>query len=288
MSHEANYKSELVGVFGDPVAENPTGIMQEAAFKELGLNWRYLLIQVQRNNLGDAMKGLKVFNMRGVNLTIPHKVEVLKYLDEVTEDAQLMGAVNTVRREGDKLIGENTDGKGFLRSLQEDAEIDPAGKEIVVLGAGGAARAVTVELALAGAAQITVVNRTEERGKTLVKLLNDKMPVKAEFVLWDHTYALPKQTDVLVNATSIGLYPNVEDRPELDYDTITASMTVCDVIPNPPRTPFLKEAETRGARTLDGLGMLVNQGAIAFKMWTGREAPTEVMHQALAEAFGLS
>jgi shikimate dehydrogenase len=281
-----NYKAELVGVFGHPVAENPTIVMQEAAFQELGLNWRYLTIEVYPQDLADAMKGLRAFNMRGINLTIPHKVEVLKYLDEVAEDAQLMGAVNTVRREGDKLIGENTDGKGFLRSLHEDAQEDLVGKRIVVLGAGGAARAITVELALAGAAHLTVVNRSPERGQALVNLLNEKTPVTAEFVQWDDVYALSADTDVLVNATSIGLYPNVTAKPDLDYNTITASMIVCDVIPNPPHTPFLKEAEACGARTLDGLGMLVYQGAIGFKMWTGLDAPVEVMHQALAKAFG--
>jgi shikimate dehydrogenase len=283
---EPNYKAELVGVFGHPVAENPTIVMQEAAFQELGLNWRYLTIEVYPEDLAEAIKGMRAFNMRGINLTIPHKVEVLKYLDEVAEDAQLMGAVNTVRREGDKLIGENTDGKGFLHSLREDAQEDPAGKRIVVLGAGGAARAITVELALARAAHLTVVNRSAERGQTLVNLLNEKTPVTAEFVQWDDVYTLPADTDVLVNATSIGLYPDVTAKPDLDYDTITASMIVCDVIPNPPHTPFLKQAEARGARTLDGLGMLVYQGAIGFKMWTGLDAPVEVMHQALAEAFG--
>jgi shikimate dehydrogenase len=283
---EPNYKAELVGVFGHPVAENPTIVMQEAAFQELGLNWRYLTIEVYPDDLTDAIKGMRAFNMRGINLTIPHKVEVLKYLDEVAEDARLMGAVNTVRREGDKLIGENTDGKGFLYSLREDAQVDSAGKRVVVLGAGGAARAITVELALAGATHLTVVNRSAERGQALVSLLNEKTPVTAEFVQWDDVYTLPANTDVLVNATSIGLYPDVTAKPDLDYDTITANMIVCDVIPNPPHTPFLKEAKARGARTLDGLGMLVYQGAIGFKMWTGLDAPVEVMHQALAEVFG--
>ena len=194
---------------------------------------------------------------------------------------------NTVRREGDRLIGENTDGKGFLRSLQEDAQVNPAGKRVVVLGAGGAARAMTVELALAGASHITIVNRSASRGQTLTTLLNEKTPVKADFVSWERAFALPAGTDVLVNATSIGLFPDVEAKPELVYDTISAGMTVCDVIPNPPHTPFLREAEARGARTLDGLGMLVYQGAIAFKMWTGHDAPVAVMRQALARAFDL-
>ena len=242
--------------------------------------------RISQQDLANAIGGMRAFNMQGINLTIPHKVEVLNYLDEVAEDAQLMGAVNTIRREGDKLIGENTDGKGFLRSLREDVQVDPAGKRVVVLGAGGAARAITVELALAGTAYLTVVNRSAERGQTLVSLLNEKTPVTAEFVQWDGGYTLPADTDVLVNATSIGLYPHVTAKPDLDYDTITASMIVCDVIPNPPHTPFLKEAEARSARTLDGLGMLVYQGAIGFKMWTGLDAPVKVMHQALAEAFG--
>lgn len=285
MTHEANYKADLVGVFGHPVAENPTIVMQEAAFKELGLNWRYLTVEVYPEDLADAFKGLRAFNMQGINLTIPHKVEVLKYLDEMAEDAQLIGAVNTVVRRGDKLRGENTDGKGFMRSLIDDAGVDPTGKRTVILGAGGAARAVSVELALAGAAEITVVNRSVERGQELVTLLNEKTPATATFVQWNTPYALPPNTDVLVNATSIGLFPDVTAKPDIDYTTIVAGMTVCDVIPNPPQTPFLDEAAARGASTLDGLGMLVYQGAIGFKMWTGRDAPVEVMHRALAEAF---
>jgi shikimate dehydrogenase len=286
VTQEANYKAELVGVFGHPVAENPTIVMQEAAFKELGLNWRYLTIEVYPEDLADAIKGLRVLNMQGINLTIPHKVEVLKYLDEVAEDAGLMGAVNTVVRQGDKLIGENTDGKGFMRALVDDAGVKPAGQRIVILGAGGAARAISVELALAGASEITIVNRSVERGQSLVGLLNEKTPTNAIFVAWHSTYALPPHVDVLVNATSIGLFPAVTARPDIDYTTISAGMIVCDVIPNPPQTPFLVEAAARGAATLDGLGMLVYQGAIAFKMWTGVNPPVEVMHKALAEVFG--
>jgi shikimate dehydrogenase len=271
-----NYKSELVGVFGHPVSENPTIVMQEAGFKALGLNWRYLNIEVQ---------GLRAMNFAGINCTIPHKVAVLEFLDEVAPDARLMGAVNTIRREGNKLIGENTDGKGFIRALTEDAKLEVLGKKVVVLGAGGAARAMTVELALNGAAYITVVNRDQARGEALVKLLNENTPVKAEFVHWAEAYVVPADTDILANATSIGLYPNISDRPNLEYDSIKPNMIVCDVIPNPPHTPFLQEAEARGARTLDGLGMLVYQGAIAFKMWTGHDPDMRVMREALEKVF---
>jgi shikimate dehydrogenase len=278
-------RAELVGVFGDPVDENPTGIMQEAAFAAAGLNWRYLLLRVTAEDLSAAITGIRAMRWRGINLTIPHKVTVLKYLDEVTPDAELIGAVNTVRRAATRLIGENTDGKGFLRSVREDAGVDPAGKRIVFLGAGGAARAMSVELALAGASHITIVNRASSRGEELVRTLNQKTPAKAEFVQWLGDYPVPSEADILVNATSIGLYPNSNDKPRVMMATIGPDLLVCDVIPNPPRTAFLVAAAARGARTLDGLGMLVYQGAIAFKLWTGLEPSIPVMRQALERAF---
>jgi shikimate dehydrogenase len=281
-----NYKEELIGVFGHPVAENPTVVMHEAAFKELDLNWRYLTIEVLPEDLENAMKGLRAFNMRGINLTIPHKVEALKYLDGVSQAAALMGAVNTIVRDGGKLIGENTDGKGFMRALTVDSKVDPKGKKVVVLGAGGAARAITVELALAGAGHITIVNRSESRGQTLTDLLNSKTPAKTDFQTWNGNYQVPCDTDIFINATSIGLFPNVNDKPDVDYRSISPGMVVCDVI-IAPMTPFLAEAEKQGARILDGLGMLVYQGAIGFKIWTGIDAPVAVMHKALSKAFGI-
>lgn len=285
MSEEPNYKEELVGVLGHPVAENPTVVMFAAGFKELGLNWRYLNIEVLPDELENAVTGLRAMQFKGVNLTIPHKVKVLQYLDELAPDAQLMGAVNTVRCEGDKLIGENTDGKGFLRSLREDADLDPSGKAFVFLGAGGAARAMTVEVALAGAKRITIVNRNANRGDSLAQLLRNNTDVEATYHSWNSGYSIPPATDVIVNATSVGLFPNVTEKPDIDYDSITPEMVACDVIPNPPQTPFLNEAENRGARTLDGLGMLAYQGALAFQMWTGREAPVSIMRSALKQVF---
>jgi len=284
---EKSYLFKLAGAFGDPIEENPTRVMFEAAFRKLNLQWTYQNIHVKKDDLEDAVKGLRAMNFSGINLTIPHKVRVLQYLDGVSEDAALMGAVNTVRREGSRLIGENTDGKGFLTALTGDAGVDPKGKKVVLLGAGGAARAVGVELALAGARRIIIVNRTEKRGEELTALLAEKTPVDASYEKWDTTFRLPGDTDILANATSIGLFPDVDARPDLEYDTVKKGMTVCDVIPNPPRTPFLAEAEKRGAVTIDGLGMLAYQAAIAFKMWTGREAPVEEMKKAIRDEFGL-
>jgi len=270
------------------VAENPTIVMQEAGFRAMGLHWRYLTIEVRPEQLADAMRGLRAFSMAGINLTIPHKVAVLQYLDGLSPEAELIGAVNTVIREGDRLIGHNTDGKGFVRSVREEAGLDPQGKRVVFLGAGGAARAMSVEMALAGAVHITIVNRTPERGRDLVTLLRDRTPADAEFVPWQGEYSVPAGFDIVVNATSIGLFPDVEEVPAVDLTSIHPNLLVCDVIPNPPHTAFLRAAAAQGARTLDGLGMLVGQGAIAFKMWTGVDAPVAVMRQALEEVFGTS
>jgi shikimate 5-dehydrogenase len=282
---EQNYLDSLVGVFGHPAAENPGVVIQEAAFRALGLNlWRFLTIDVDPDKLEDAIKGLKAFKMRGINCTIPHKINVIPYLDELSESARLIGAVNTIVNNAGRLFGENTDGKGFMESLQ-DNHVDPKGKKIVILGAGGAARAVSVELSLAGAGSITIVNRPEDAAlaKSLMELLN-KIMKNNSFVTWDHTYAVPADTDILVNATPIGLYPNIDEIPNIDLDTILPSMFVQDVIPNPAITPFLRAAEARGARWNTGTGMLINQAAINIELWTGLKPDKAVMFKALQEA----
>jgi shikimate dehydrogenase len=281
-----SYKADLVGCFGYPVAENPTGVMQEAAFRERGLNWRYLTIEVRPEQLADAVLGLRAFNMRGINLTIPHKVAVIRYLDRLSPEAELIGAVNTVVHEAGQLVGHNTDGKGFLLAVRDDAGVDLRGKRLVFLGAGGAARAMSVEMALAGASHITIVNRTRGRGDELAAHLRARTGAATESVAWEGDFVVPRETDMLINATSIGLFPNVAEMPRVALSSIRPELLVCDVIPNPPRTAFLAAAAARGARTLDGLGMLVYQGAIAFQMWTGVEPTIQVMRRALEEVFG--
>ncbi|HAX40847.1 MAG TPA: shikimate dehydrogenase [Clostridiales bacterium] len=282
---EQNYLDCLVGVIGHPAAENPGVVIQEAAFRALGLNlWRFLTIDVDPDKLEDAIKGLKAFKMRGINCTIPHKINVIPYLDALSESARLIGAVNTIVNDGGRLFGDNTDGKGFMESLRENG-VDPSGKKIVILGAGGAARAVSVELSLAGAGSITIVNRPEDAhlAKGLMELLGKIIPNNT-LVSWDHAYLVPADTDILVNATSIGLYPNIDDIPNIDLDTILPTMFVQDVIPNPAITPFLRAAEARGARWNTGTGMLINQAALNIEMWTGRKPDKAVMQKALQEA----
>ncbi len=276
----------LVGVFGDPVDENPSYIMEEAAFRAADLNWRYLNLRVKAADLKAAVEGVRAMNFSGFNVTMPHKVKIVPLLDKVADDARLIGAVNTVWREGDEFIGENTDGKGFLTSLIEDGKVEPKGKRIVCMGAGGAGRAICVELALAGAQRILVVNRAceSEMGVSLVKTLQEGTSTEAEFQPWEGELSVPKDTDILVHATPLGLYPNVDEMPPVKEDTINERMVVCDVIPNPPDTPFLRMARNRGAKTLGGLGMLVRQGAIAFEKWTGVWPSLEVMRESLESA----
>jgi shikimate dehydrogenase len=283
----ANFKAEVVGCFGQPVAENPTGAMQEAAFQALGLNWRYLTVEVPPVKLRDAILGVRAFGMQGVNLTIPHKVAVMEHLDEIAPDAAIIGAVNTVRREGERLIGKNTDGKGFLLGVRTDAGVDPRNKRVVVLGAGGAARAIVAELALAGVSDVLVLNRSVSRGEQMVFDLVSKTKAPIRFETWQHTYAVLGETDILVNATSIGLYPDVDSMPQVDLSGAHPGMLVCDVVFNPPETRLIQAARERSLPVLDGLAMLVYQGVIGFELWTGRKAPEAVMKQALREALGL-
>jgi len=255
----------------------------EAAFRALNLNYRYNTTLVYPADLETAIKALKAFNMKGANITIPHKVEVIKYLDHLTETAELMGAVNTIFIKDGETYGENTDGKGFITSVHENG-VEVKGRRIVVFGAGGAARAMTIELARAGVSHIAIVNRGRERGEALVDLLNNKTSAKAEFILWDKTYPIPKETNIVINATSIGMYPDPA-RPDMDYSTLLDSMIVCDAVHNPPQTPFLIEAANRGCKTLDGFSMIVNQATISFKIWTGLDAPIDVMKNALTREF---
>jgi len=284
MAGPLNFLSLLTGSFAFPAAENPTVAMVEAAYRHHGLDARYINCEVPPERLGDAVRGARAMGWAGFNCSIPHKVAVIEHLDGLGQSAAIMGAVNCAVRRGDRFIGENTDGKGFLKSLAD--LIDPWGKRVVMFGAGGAARAIGVELALTGARAITVVNRGRERGETLVRLLADRTPVAADFAPWAGTYRVPAAADIVVNATSIGLFPDLDGRLDLDLDTLRPGLVVADVIPNPPRTRLVRDAAARGCRVLDGLGMLVNQGVIGIKYWTGVDVEPGVMRKALAEALG--
>lgn len=275
---------ELVGCMGHPVSGNPTQYMMEKAFAAAGLDWRYLTFEVPAPLLGDAMRGMRALGLRGGNFTIPHKVAVIPYLDSLSTAAELMQAVNCVNRVGDTLVGENTDGKGFVQSLKD--VIDPAGKRVVILGAGGAARAIAVELGLAGAAHLTIVNRSLPRGQELTDLLATKAKISAEFVHLVGDYEVAPDTDLLVNATSIGLGDAAAKVP-VAVETLAPPLVVADVIFNPPQTWLIRTAAERGCTTIDGLGMLVNQAVISFKIWTGIDPDASIMRESLEEFLGI-
>ena len=279
-----NYRAELTGVFGDPVDDNPTGVVEEAAFAAKNLNYRYLTVKVLPEDLGKAMDSVRIFGMKGINLTMPHKIKVLPYLDELSPAAKIIGAVNTVIQKDGKLYGENTDGKGFVTALKNSGET-LEGKKVTILGAGGAARAIAVECALNGAVHINIINRSAEKGEELASLIQSETDSSAQYLTWESSMKIPADTQILINATSIGFSPNVTDKPDIDYSTITNQMCVCDVIFNPVETIFLKTAAANGAKTVTGLGMLVQQAALNFTLWTGVEAPVRVMEEALKKEF---
>jgi shikimate dehydrogenase len=280
-----SYLSLLTGSFSEGAADNPTVAMIEAAYRHHGIDARYVNCEVTPAALGDAVRGARAMGWAGFNCSIPHKVAVVEHLDGLGESASVIGAVNcAVARDG-RLIGENTDGQGFMTALR--TVVDPAGRSLVLFGAGGAARAIGVEAALAGAGPIMVVNRDTGRGTELVDLLNERTPADAELVPWRGGYRVPEGADIVVNATSVGLYPDVDARLDVDIDSLRAGMVVADVIPNPPRTALLADAEARGCTVLDGLGMLVNQGVISIRHWTGIEADPAVMRRKVEELFGV-
>jgi shikimate dehydrogenase len=280
-----SFRHELTGSFSQGSDSNPTVAMVEASFKANNLHYRYINCEVNPDQLAEAVAGAKAMNWKGFNCSIPHKVEVIKHLDGLGESASLIGAVNCVVNRDGKLIGENTDGKGFLKSF---LEITPAvGKTIVLLGAGGAARAIAVELALAGATKFYVVNRSRARGEELTELLNDKTKASAEFVEWNSTYEIPADADVVINSTSMGMV-NTEGKQDINFDSIRPGMLAADVIVNPPQTYFLTEAGKRGATTLQGLGMVVNQAVIAMEYWTGVAVDSKDLHDELMRVLGLS
>jgi shikimate dehydrogenase len=276
-----SFLSLLTGSFSTPAGENPTVAMVEAAYRHHGLDARYLNCEVAPDALGDAVRGARAMGWAGFNCSIPHKLAVIEHLDGLAESAEVIGAVNCVVRRDGRYVGENTDGQGFLASLRTVA--DPAGRSLVVLGAGGAARAIAVEAALAGAQSVTIVNRDHGRGAELAALVAERTPADAELVDWSGPFAVPDGTDIVVNATPVGLFPDVDARVDVDVDSLRPGLVVADVIPNPPRTNLIRDAEARGCTVLDGLGMLVGQGAIGIRHWTGVDPDQAVMRRALEQ-----
>ncbi len=270
--------TQLCGLIGDPVEHSLSPPMHNVAFRALRLDYVYLPFRVKKAELSQAIGGMRALNIRGLNVTVPHKVAVIPFLDNLDPLAKKIGAVNTIDNKDGVLTGYNTDGAGFLQALRQRG-IEPQGKNVVVLGAGGAARAISFALADSGA-RITILNRREEFNWA-EELASQLSPVSANKVKAlelkgvNLAQALDK-ADIMVNATSVGMSPDIEETP-LDSAWLRPDLIVYDIVYNPMKTRLLREAESAGAKTISGVDMLVRQGALAFEKWTGHQAPIELM-----------
>lgn len=270
----------ILAMIGHPVAGNPTQYMLEQAFSQLQLDWRYLSLDVSPDDLATAVRGMRAMGFAGGNCSEPHKQTILQHLDRNGQTAELSGVVNFFLRKDDQLVGENTEGKAVLQALAR--RTDPAGKQVVILGAGRMARGIAIEAALTKAAQVTIVCRNETAGNQLVELLIHKLQANAVRLPWEGEFEVPAETQVLINATSIGEGDPDAELP-LKLDHLTEETVVVDVIPNPPRTWLVRHAEERGCPAIDGLEIFVEQAAINFKLWTEIEPDATVMYEAAEE-----
>lgn len=270
-------KTKIVGLFGYPVEHTLSPYMHNAAFEALGLDYCYLPFTVSPKDLELAVKTLKALNMRGVNVTIPHKEGIIPYLDELDKEAGLMEAVNTILHEEGKLIGYNTDGRGFIISLKEEGNINPKGKRAMIIGAGGAARAIAFSLALEDVEKIFITDIIDKKARALSSEVTIKTSKEALYIK-DLKEGID-EVDILINATTLGMKKG--DPLPISPKLISQRLLVYDIVYNPPLTPFLREAKAKGAKTLGGIGMLLYQGALSFKIWTGQEPPIDVMKKAI-------
>jgi len=280
--------TKICGLFGCPVEHSFSPAMHNAAFSSLGLDYVYVPFSVPPAELAQAVRAVRALNLAGVNVTVPHKEKVIPFLDELTPEAESTGAVNTIVNVKGKLVGYNTDGAGLLKALEIEAGFLPAGKNALVLGAGGAARAVSAALALAGAREIKIAGRTYGKAAQLAREIAGRTPAKAEAVPWSEQKLGEEIESVhlIVQATPVGMYPGEDQCPLFPFERLGGDHLVCDLIYNPPRTIFLERALAAGARVMNGLGMLLYQGVLAFALWTGKNAPVEIMRRALEEQLG--
>lgn len=273
----------LVGIIGYPLEHTLSPPMHNAAFQYLGLDYVYVPFAVPPGRLAEAVQGIRALHIAGCNVTIPYKEQVIPFLDHLDDGAARIGAVNTIVNRDGELWGYNTDGPGFLRSLREEAGLELEGKAVLILGAGGAARAVAFALAGAGAGRLIIANRHYDKGHKLARELTNGGARAAEAVelkpeVLQHCLV---RVDILVNTLPLGMYPQVETMPPLCGEWLNPPLVVCDLIYNPRKTKLLAAAEQRGCRILNGEGMLVYQGAEAFRLWTGQEAPALIMRRVL-------
>jgi len=275
--------AELYGVIGDPIAHSLSPAMHNDAFQALGLDAYYHAFHVTPDNLEAAVKGMKAIGVAGFNVTIPHKAAIMQYLDDIDPIAKTIGAVNTVVRRSGRWIGYNTDGPGFLQALKEEIGRPLAGDKVLVIGAGGAAKAIYYSLCREGAQQVDLSNRTKEKAEAIRNA--NPYPCPSQVLTLDEAEKNLGSYTLIVQTTSIGMYPKT-DAQAVSLANLQPGAFVSDIIYNPFETKFLKEAKKRGARTQNGLGMFIYQGAVAFEKWTGIKPDTERMKSIVLKHLG--
>lgn len=282
-------QTRLVGVIGWPIEHSLSPAMQNAALREMGLNWAYLAFAVAPERVGEALAGVRGLGLIGLNVTIPHKSAVIEHLDEIDDAVEALGVANTiVRRDDDSLLGHNTDGRGFLRSIEERGHtVD--GRAVTLIGAGGSARSVAWACAREGATSVSIVNRTVERAEDVADLVRSTTGLaRVDAIALESAEARDAVSgaDVIVDCTSVGMYPRHEVEPVVPAGWLHEGQVVADLTYNPIETVLLKAARTAGAETVDGAGMLVHQGAISLQYWSGLQPPVETMRRALLAGLG--
>ncbi|MCY7917754.1 shikimate dehydrogenase [Bacillus vallismortis] len=274
---------KLYGVIGNPIGHSMSPDIHNSSLKDLGLDGYYHAFKVEENDLEDAVKGIRALGVQGINVTVPHKVSIMNYLDHIDESAKVIGAVNTVRREGDKLVGYNTDGEGFVKSLLKVLDKPISELSFLMIGAGGAARAIFTTIARDIPKKFDICNRTLEKAKQLTESAPSFH--NKEVLSMTEAEKRLEQYDVIIHTTSMGMYPNVEDAP-LSLQHAASCAVVCDIVYNPIQTALLKEANQKGLKTLDGVGMFVEQAALSFQLWTGKEPDIEKMRSIVIGKLG--
>ncbi|MDW7668126.1 MAG: shikimate dehydrogenase [Bacillota bacterium] len=274
-----NTKTELLGLLGNPLEHSFSPVMHNKSYEKNNLNYLYLPLEIEEGSIKDVLMGIKHMKFIGFNVTIPYKLKIMEFLDEIDPLAKKIGSVNTVKITNGKLIGFNTDGTGFVKSLERDSKIDVNENKFLLLGAGGASRSIAMTLADKGAEQIFIANRTVKKAKELSEEINNKVRRCCSYVDINNTENMKKTSntvDIIINTTSLGMYPNIEGCP-LDINLLLKKHLVTDIVYNPVKTKLLREAENKGCRIQSGLGMLINQAAEAFEIWTEKKAPIKDM-----------
>ncbi|NJD03570.1 MAG: shikimate dehydrogenase [Ruminiclostridium sp.] len=279
-------RTRLLGLLGNPVEHSVSPQLHNTLNTLLGIDAVYIPLKVEKGKLGDMVAGLKAGNFTGFNVTIPFKEDILRYADHMTDEVRLVGSANTVRNTGGVLFAFNTDSDGFFRAFEEETGSGFQGKNVTILGAGGTARSLAAKAASKGAYRLNIINRTRRKAEDIASMIRSSYDLVCETEEFANKLALAKimkESDIIINATSLGLYPDIQESPLDDDIRFNSEQIFYDVIYNPVKTRFLQQAERFGCKTVGGLGMLFYQGILAYEIWMDVKIPDSILKELYAE-----